>query len=161
MTFATEVRKLTESKPFYAVAGAGDFAIEKLREIPERLERLQSRSGELGQTARDIPVKARNYAAKAEEYAKDFPVRAKSYADVVGERATEIYDEFAARGRKIVSKTSRDAALQLEDVSETAGRPAAKRQGAKPGPKPGARSGAKPAARKTTTTRKPNGATRS
>ncbi|PZG41014.1 hypothetical protein C1I98_21990 [Spongiactinospora gelatinilytica] len=126
MTLATEVKKLTESKPFYAVAGAGDFAIQKLREIPGRLEKLQSRRGDLGQTAKDLPTKAREYAAKAEDYAKDLPVKAKGYADIVTVRATELYDEFADRGRKVVSRVSGEAALELEDVSEAAEPPIAK-----------------------------------
>ncbi|MDF5751721.1 hypothetical protein [Spongiactinospora sp. TRM90649] len=133
MTFATEVKKLTESKPFYAVAGASDFAIEKLREIPEHLEKLQSRRGELGRTAKDLPTRARAYASKAEEYAKDLPEKARGYADIVGVRAVEIYEGFADRGRKVVSRVSGDAALELEDVSEAAEPPVAKPASRKPG----------------------------
>ncbi|RBQ21962.1 hypothetical protein DP939_04640 [Spongiactinospora rosea] len=135
MTFATEVKKLTDSKPFYAVAGAGDFAMEKLREIPGRLEKLQARSGDLGQSAKDLPTKAREYAAKAEGYAKDLPVKAKGYADIVTVRATELYEEFADRGRKVVSRVSGEAALELEDVSEAAEPPVAKPVVRKPAPR--------------------------
>jgi hypothetical protein len=35
-------------------------------------------------------------------------------------KATEVYEDFATRGRKVVSKTSGEAALELEEVSEAA-----------------------------------------
>ena len=73
MPITTEVKKLAESKPFYAVAGAGDFAVEKLTELPERIQRLQSRREEIRDAAKDLPEKARELAGKAEDYAKDFP----------------------------------------------------------------------------------------
>ncbi|MBB2909265.1 ElaB/YqjD/DUF883 family membrane-anchored ribosome-binding protein [Streptosporangium becharense] len=120
MPITTEVKKLADSKPFYAVAGAGDFAVEKLRELPEQLQRLQSRRGELGEVAKELPVKARELAGKAEGYAREFPEKARDYADLVAVRAVEIYEEFATRGRKVVSKASGEAALELEEVSEAA-----------------------------------------
>ncbi|MBB5075235.1 hypothetical protein [Nonomuraea endophytica] len=117
MTLATEVKKLTESKPFYAVAGAGDFAVEKLRELPEQLQKLQARRGEI---AKDLPERARELTGKAEGFAKDFPEKARAYAGELGHKATEVYEEFASRGRKVVSKVSGEAALELEEVSEAA-----------------------------------------
>jgi hypothetical protein len=124
MPITDEVRKLTESKPFYAVAGAGDYAVEKLRELPERLTRLQARRDEFRQTAQELPRKARSYAlewqCKAEAYAKDLPERAREYADAVAQKAVKLYDEFADRGRKVVSRVSGEAALELEEVSEAA-----------------------------------------
>ncbi|MEV4171978.1 hypothetical protein [Nonomuraea sp. NPDC049709] len=122
MTLATEVKKLTESKPFYAVAGAGDYAVEKLRELPEQLQRLQSRRYDL---AKDLPVKAREYADKAEGIAREFPEKAREYADQLTHKATEVYEDFATRGRKVVSKASGEAALELEEVSEAAEPPVA------------------------------------
>ncbi len=104
MTLATEVKKLTDSKPFYVVAGVGDYAVEKLRELPEQLLKLQSRRSEL---------------------AKDLPVKAREYADVITHRAAEAYEDFASRGRKVVSKTTGEAALELEELSEAAEPPVA------------------------------------
>ncbi|GGM75590.1 hypothetical protein GCM10010106_22620 [Thermopolyspora flexuosa] len=146
MPITDEVRKLTESKPFYAVAGAGDYAVEKLRELPERLTRLQSRRDEFRQTAQELPRKARSYAiewqSKAEAYAKDLPEKAREYADAVAQKAAKLYDEFADRGRKVVSRVSGEAALELEEISEAAEPPAA---AAITAPKP-----AEPAKRSTT-----------
>ncbi|GAA3443871.1 hypothetical protein [Planomonospora venezuelensis] len=131
MTLATEVKKLTDSKPFYAVAGAGDFAVEKLRELPEQIQRLQGRREEVREVARELPGKAKEFAGRAEgyarqfgdraeEYARDLPEKARGYADQLTARATELYEEFALRGRKVVSQVSGEAALELEEVSEAA-----------------------------------------
>ncbi|MEV8639218.1 hypothetical protein AB0395_46930 [Streptosporangium sp. NPDC051023] len=131
MTLSTEVKRLAESKPFYAVAGAGDFAVEKLRELPEQIQRLQGRGEGIREAARDLPEKAkefagrapekaREFADKAEGYAKDFPGKARVYADQFSVRAAELYEEFASRGRRVVSKTSGEAALELEEISESA-----------------------------------------
>ncbi|MDR8407200.1 hypothetical protein MTP10_00415 [Nonomuraea sp. 3-1Str] len=122
MTLATEVKKLTESKPFYAVAGVGDYAVEKLRELPEQLQKLQARRPELG---KDLPELARTYADKAEGFAKELPEKARGYADQLTQRATVAYEDFASRGRKAVSKVSGEAALELEEVSEAAEPPVA------------------------------------
>ncbi|HUR05147.1 MAG TPA: hypothetical protein VM347_21565 [Nonomuraea sp.] len=122
MTLATEVKKLTDSKPFYAVAGVGDYAVEKLRELPDQLLKLQSRRAEI---AKDLPEKARTYADKAEGFAKEFPEKARTYADQLTVLATEAYEDFATRGRKVVSKASGEAALELEEVSEAAEPPVA------------------------------------
>jgi hypothetical protein len=129
MTLATEVKKLAESKPFYAVAGAGDYAVEKLRELPEQLQKLQARRGEFTDAAKVLPEKAREYAGiaadRAEVYAKDLPEKAREYADTLTVRANALYEDFASRGRKVVSRVTGEAALELEEVSTTAEPPAA------------------------------------
>jgi hypothetical protein len=122
MTLATEVKKLTDSKPFYAVAGVGDYAVEKLRELPEQLQKLQSRRFDL---TRELPEKTRAAADKAEAFAREFPEKARVYADQLTLKATEVYEDFATRGRKVVSKASGEAALELEEVSEAAEPPVA------------------------------------
>ncbi|MFJ2030576.1 hypothetical protein [Streptosporangium sp. NPDC087985] len=124
MTLATEVKKLADSKPFYAAAGVGDLAAEKLRELPEQIHRLQGHREEIREAAKSLPEKARGYAKnlpeKARGYAKDLPEKARGYADQFTGRAVKLYEEFASRGRKAVSKASSEAALELEEVSETA-----------------------------------------
>ena len=92
MTLATEVQKIKDSKAFYAVAGAGDLAREKLREVPGRL--------------RDLQVKADP---------KDFPGVALSYASQAGAKATELIDELAERGRGVVGEPEEaEAAPEIE-----------------------------------------------
>lgn len=87
MTLATEVQKLKDSKAYFAAAGAGDLAREKLREVPDRL--------------RDLQVKTDP---------KDFPGAALSYASQAGAKASELIDELAERGRTIVGKPDGDEA---------------------------------------------------
>lgn len=124
MTLATEVKKITESKPFYAITGAGDYAVEKLRELPGQLQKLQARRGEIRDTAKVLPVKAREYATtvqvKAEAVAKELPEKALEYADTAATKLTEVYEELAVRGRVVVSKVTGEAAHELEEVSEAA-----------------------------------------
>ncbi|MEV0581445.1 hypothetical protein [Nonomuraea sp. NPDC050310] len=120
MTLATEVKKLTETKPFYAVAGAGDFVVEKLRELPAQLQKLSS-----ADLARELPERTRTAAGKAEEIVRDLPVKARGYADLIGVRATEVYEASVNRGRKVVSRVSGEAALELEEVSTAAEPPVA------------------------------------
>ncbi|MEV4454937.1 hypothetical protein [Microbispora sp. NPDC049633] len=96
MTITTQAKKITESKPFYALTGAGDFAVEKARAYAS--------------TVQD----------RAETVAKDFPEKAKGYADAAAARFTRLYDDLATRGRKVVSRVSGEAALELTEVSEAA-----------------------------------------
>lgn len=88
MTLATEVQKIKDSKAFYAVAGAGDLAREKLREVPGRLRDLQAKAD-----ARDIPGVALSYASQA------------------GAKANELIDELAERGRTVVGKEDNHSAV--------------------------------------------------
>lgn len=127
MTLANEVKKITETKPFYAVAGAGDFVVEKLRELPDRLQQL-SPAG----LTRDLPERTRATAAKAEDFVRDLPTKAKVYADQLGSRATEVYEASVTRGRQVVSRVSGTAALELEEVSTAAEPPVAEPVTAKP-----------------------------
>lgn len=91
MTLATEVQKIKDSKAFYAVAGAGDLAREKLREVPEKLRDLQAKAD-----ARDIPGVALSYASQASA------------------KATELIDELAERGRTVVGKPGSQHAAEIE-----------------------------------------------
>ncbi|GAA0394350.1 hypothetical protein Acor_66180 [Acrocarpospora corrugata] len=114
MTLATEVKKITESKPFYALTGAGDFAMEKLRELPDQLAKLQDRQG-------DAKKYAERVQDRAENYARELPGKTREYAETVTSRLTEVYDDLAKRGRKVVRKVSGGAAIELEEVAESAG----------------------------------------
>src|SRR5690606_40659405 len=83
MTLATEVKKITRSKPFYALTGAGDLALEKARSY------------------------ALTVQGKAETVARDMPEKARKYADSAAQRLTRLYDELAARGQRVVGRVSR------------------------------------------------------
>jgi hypothetical protein len=115
MTLADQFKKITKSKPFYAAAGAGDYAVENLRRLREQLQKqMRARRGEVRETAKDLPGKAR------ETVAKSLPEQAREYADTTTAKVNEFYDDLAARGRKIISSMGHEAAKDLEDVSQTA-----------------------------------------
>jgi hypothetical protein len=91
MTLATEVKKFRDSKAYYAVAGAGDLAREKLREVPGRLRDLQEKTDP-----------------------KDIPGVALSYATQAGAKASELIDGLAERGRGVVARPEAPAPGELE-----------------------------------------------
>jgi hypothetical protein len=93
----TITNRLRDSKAFYAAAGAGDFAVEKLREVPERLNKLQEKTDP-----------------------KDLGGAAFAYVTQVGTRAVEVYDGLAERGKRIVSRVDRQKATQELEASAKA-----------------------------------------
>ncbi|MFG1711213.1 hypothetical protein ACFLIM_49490 [Nonomuraea sp. M3C6] len=115
MTLTDQIKKITESKPFYAVAGAGGYTVDNLRTLRNRLSKqLGTRRGEVRETTKELPGKAR------ETVAKSLPGRVREYAGTTATRASRLYDDLAVRGRKMVSSVSHEAAQELEEVSETA-----------------------------------------
>ena len=109
MTIAS---KLRESKAFYAAAGAGDLAAEKLREVPDRVTRLQDDFKGLQQKVDT----------------KDIPGAAVAYVTHVGTRAVELIDELAERGKQVVNRVGDQAQGEIEGVKPaTAKRVPAKR----------------------------------
>lgn len=89
--------RLRDSKAFYAAAGAGDFAVEKLREVPDRINRLQEKTDP-----------------------KDLGGAAVAYVNQVSARAAEVYDGLAERGKRIVSRVDRQKATQELEASAKA-----------------------------------------
>ncbi|WP_248963178.1 hypothetical protein [Sphaerisporangium perillae] len=114
MTLADRVKKITKPKPFYATAGAGDYAVENLRELRKRLQKqLRAHQGEVRETAKELPGKAR------ETVVKSLPEQAREYADTTTAKVTELHDDLAARGPKIVSTMSREAAKESAPTSRS------------------------------------------
>ncbi|MGH3327319.1 MAG: hypothetical protein ACRDPT_05895, partial [Streptomycetales bacterium] len=105
-----ELKKLTESKPFHAAAGAGDLAAEKLRDFQGKLVTLQSevpsRIDALQSDAKGLP--ARIVALQAGALA--LPQRAQTFAVSQVDRAAEVYGDLAKRGRKVVTRVRRQKA---------------------------------------------------
>jgi hypothetical protein len=93
----TITERLRDSKAFYVAAGAGDLAVEKLREVPDRLNRLQEKTDP-----------------------KDLGGAAVAYVTQVGTRAVEVYDGLAERGKRIVSRVDRQKATQELEASAKA-----------------------------------------
>lgn len=95
MALTSEVRKLADTKPFYAVAGCGDLAVEKIREVPVALQQVQGRLQDFAATDR----------AQLQQ-------RAVGYAGSLATLATDAYDDLAQRGRSLVSRVQRQEATQ-------------------------------------------------
>ena len=93
----TITERLRDSKALYVAAGAGDLAVEKLREVPDRLGRLQEKTDP-----------------------KDLGGAAVAYVTQMGTRAVEVYDELAERGKRIVSRVDRQKATQELEASAKA-----------------------------------------
>ncbi|MES9539280.1 MULTISPECIES: hypothetical protein [unclassified Actinomadura] len=116
MTLASNLR---ENKAVYAVAGAGDFAVEKIREVPEQVTRYQ---GEVRETVDRYRGQVREtvdrYRGEVSRYqqrvdAKDLPGAAVAYATHFGTRAFEFIDELAERGKKVVHRE----AVEVAEIS--------------------------------------------
>jgi hypothetical protein len=135
---------ITKSKPFYAVAGAGDLAVKALREVPSKLSQLRVDPKDISST---ITV------AKTE--AKTIPYRAQNVAVVlVGETvglADVIYDDLVTRGRRISNRIRRQKSTQ--EVKAQAGTTVRRTKAAKTTAKKSAAS-TKTAVRGATTTAK-------
>ncbi|MGP4029557.1 hypothetical protein [Actinomadura sp. 3N407] len=152
MTLASNLR---ENKAVYAVAGAGDFAVEKLREVPEQVTKYQ---GEVRETVDRYREQVRGtvdrYRGEVSRYqervdAKDLPGAAVAYATHFGTRAFEFVDELAERGKKVVHREAVDVA----ELTEAEAKPAPRARASQPRKPAQPKSGAQ-----TRSTTKKNGA---
>ncbi|MFC9973696.1 hypothetical protein ACFVH6_22650 [Spirillospora sp. NPDC127200] len=148
MTLSSTLR---DNKAVYTLAGAGDFAVEKLREVPEQAGKVQGEvrgnldkyRGEVRKTVDRYRVQARQnvdkYRGEARENVariqdrievKDLPGAAVAYATHFGTRAVGFIDELAERGKKVVHRTAAEVAESAEEVAAVsagdAGKPASK-----------------------------------
>lgn len=106
----TLATKLRDNKAVCAGAGAVDLAVEKLREVPERVTKLQ---GTARENAAKLQSSARDNAAKFQENvkeyqekvdAKDIPGAAVAYVSHLGTRVADVIDDLAERGKTVVSR---------------------------------------------------------
>jgi heparin binding hemagglutinin HbhA len=113
MAITAEIRKaLTDSTPLYAVAGAGDLAVEKLREVPAKLAALkvepkavQDRvTGSLTTVADDVRT--------LPDMARTLPEKAQSFALAQVGKANDAYEDLAERGKGVVGRIRRQQATQ-------------------------------------------------
>ncbi|TYK43770.1 hypothetical protein [Actinomadura decatromicini] len=172
MTLANNLR---ENKAVYAVAGAGDFAVEKLREMPEQMTRYQDRAREISERYQgevretvdryrgQVRQAARRYRGEVSRYqgrvdAKDLPGAAVAYATEFGTRAVGFFDELAERGKRVVHREAADVAEITDAPARPAAKPAAARSGAAAKPAPKARAAQPRKSTQPRSTAKKNGA---
>jgi hypothetical protein len=146
--FLSAMQKVLGGKPLFLLAGAGDLVTEKLRELPEALNSLQS------------------------EY-KDFPMKAAGAMIGQAFRANlkvgELYDELTRRGEEVVAKMRGEEVFDEEDepflrepfmpepVHRTAAEPAAHAPAAPAKKTAAKKTAAKKTAAKKTAAKKTNG----
>ncbi|MGF1430956.1 hypothetical protein [Kitasatospora sp. LaBMicrA B282] len=115
-------RTLSDPTPLYALAGVGELAYRKLREVPGQLEALAGdrKAAQQAATARLHEAQVRLHEAQTKLVGtvstlptdlKALPDRAQSFAlQQVGRaagfavKAKETYDELAERGKDVVEK---------------------------------------------------------
>ncbi|MFF3072216.1 hypothetical protein [Kitasatospora sp. NPDC057936] len=124
MPITDELKKtLTDPTPLYALAGAGDLAYEKLREVPGKVEALaadrkgaQEMAGARLQEAQAKLAEAQAKVAETvttlptdfkalQERAQDFAIQQVGRAVELAVKAKETYDELAERGKVVVERT--------------------------------------------------------
>ena len=139
-----ELRKLTDSKPMHAVAGAGVLASRTLKELPWRLvqwtrenppESLPGRANGYVQQAR---TNANGYVqtaqSRANGYVQQARTNANGYVQTARTRAAGGYDKLAEHGKKALNGqtdgTRSQSTTQTEGTtqskSELNGKPKAK-----------------------------------
>ncbi|MFJ5230659.1 hypothetical protein ACIQBJ_12295 [Kitasatospora sp. NPDC088391] len=144
MPISEDLKKtLTDPTPLYALAGAGDLAYEKLREVPAQLESLAAdRKGtqekaatalqdagaalvgaqaKVTEAVNALPTDVKELQAKAQEFAMQQVGRALEFAV----KAKEVYDELAVRGRTVVDAANAPQPQEAEPEAPQAERPAA------------------------------------
>jgi hypothetical protein len=128
MTMSDDIRKtLSDPKPLYALAGAGDLAAEKLKDAPDRLKDapalLAEASAALSTLATRIAADAPEHFAKVSATVQETVGKAarpdtaalRERAQMVAiqqvgrlleaaGKAVETYDELAERGRVVVGR---------------------------------------------------------
>jgi hypothetical protein len=127
MNVSDEIRKtLSDPKPFYALAGVGDLAAEKLKDAPERLREAPTLLAEAGATlttlanklaaegperlskvtssVQDVAGKGRPDAEALRGIAQTVAIQQVGRLLEAAGKAVETYDELAERGRIVVSR---------------------------------------------------------
>jgi hypothetical protein len=129
----TEMRKLTDSKPVHAVAGAGVLASQTLKDLPGLLARwrtenpvtsLPSRATGLAQTAQTHATSAAQTAqARATSAVQTAQARANEVVQTARAKAAGGYDTLAVHGKKALNGQPRTAQAKRTQPKSTAAAP--------------------------------------
>ncbi|MBM7783800.1 hypothetical protein [Tenggerimyces flavus] len=108
-------------KPFYAVAGAGDLAVEKIRQLSKLAQdRLATIDTDQSAITTRVQTELETRADELTKQAKAISDRAQAaWQDALGQ-ANETYVALAGRGESLVGRIRNQASTkQLEDQAET------------------------------------------
>jgi hypothetical protein len=128
-TYTDYAKSLTGTKPFYAVAGAGDLAVEKLKDVPARL-----REELTVQKIKSVPERVRTEFTGSEGRVKkvtdsiaELPrnprkltVKLTDLADEQVKAADKRLTEWATRGEKVVDRMREDNKDLIEKAKKAA-----------------------------------------
>lgn len=118
----TEMRKLTDSKPVHAVAGAGVLASQTLKDLPGLLVRWRTEN-----PVTSLPSRATGYAQTAQTratgYVQTAQTRANEYVQTARAKAAGGYDTLAAHGKKALNGQPRTAQAKSTQPRSTAAAP--------------------------------------
>jgi hypothetical protein len=128
------IERSLDSKPVQAVAGAGDYAVEKLRELSARLSSLstvrvepkdvqyQAGAFQKDAQARFVALQedARTRLGQVQGAVRELPEQAQAVVGVLVATASELYDDLAERGEVVVSRIRRQPSIgELEDQASS------------------------------------------
>jgi hypothetical protein len=147
MAIAEDLRKtLSDPTPLYALAGAGDLAVEKLKTVPEvaaalagdrkaAQEKAAARLGDAQTRLNEAQVKVTEAVQTLptdlktlQERAQDLALQSVGRAAELAVKAREAYDELAARGKAVVNRqfNGTGAEADAEPAIEASDAPAAR-----------------------------------
>ncbi|RAY11347.1 hypothetical protein DPM19_30450 [Actinomadura craniellae] len=121
MTTITD--RLRDNKAVHTVAGAGDLAVEKIREMPDQVTKIRETvdryQGEVRGNVVKIRGEVRDNVTKLQSRvdASDLPGAAVAYVTHFGARTVEVIDDLAERGKKVMTRVERQAATQQLEES--------------------------------------------
>jgi len=136
----TEVRKIANSKPVHAAAGAGVLATQALRELPGRLvrtiegtvnslparasETVTSLPGRASSTVTSLPTRATetvtSLPGRASSTVTSLPTRATGYVQTARAKAADGYDKLADHGKRALNgQDSEPAKSTLNGTAST------------------------------------------
>ncbi|MDP9392934.1 MAG: hypothetical protein M3Q27_01125 [Actinomycetota bacterium] len=127
MAITTDIRRTLDTPAVYALVGATDLAVEKVRGVQARLTHLL----EPRAVADDVRARVTSLGAQASEV----PVKATVKALQLTGQALEAYDDLVERGRTVAGRVAtQEASQELEaQLTATARRTRAARDAAEKG----------------------------
>jgi hypothetical protein len=152
--------KIRDNKAVYTGAGAVDFAVEKLREMPDTITKVRAELTEnygryrvtVLENVNDVrttaTVRLNEVRANVAKYqGKTEDVSFQDYVATMTAKVNEVIDDLAERGRGVINKAADEVTSEAQQAKSVEAPAAAKPAAAKPKSTTTAR---KPAARKAT-----------
>ena len=118
MPVIEDLKKTVDTTPFFAVVGATDLAVEKVREARLRADKARADFAVRADKARTelsadlAPANVQARATKVADQVMEIPALALNQTLVVGGKVAEGYEELATRGHKLVKRIQNQKATK-------------------------------------------------